>query len=123
MTIAIQGVGVVGGFGSGLESLSVALSNKGPHIQRVQVKTSNGPCEMPAYLADTSRLDDFLNNEAANVGLADFRRVLRRYHHGVDALGFIVLVFHGYLALAVRAEPIDFLVFSGQGEPAQNLMR
>ena len=70
MTIAIQGVGVVGGFGSGLESLSAALSNKGPQTQHVQVKTAQGPCGMPVYLADTSRLEDFLN-----------KRALRRVDH------------------------------------------
>jgi 3-oxoacyl-[acyl-carrier-protein] synthase II len=105
MTIAIQGVGVAGGFGSGLESLSAALSNKGPHIQRVQVKTSNGPCEMPAYLADTSRLDDFLN-----------KRALRRvYHYSKMALLGAYLALQDAGRLDGDRSRMGIIVASGYG--------
>ena len=70
MTLAIRGVGVVGGFGCGLGALSAALVSGDRKTQHVQVKTARGPCEMPAYFADPSRLEDFLN-----------KRALRRVDH------------------------------------------
>ncbi|MBA4389722.1 MAG: beta-ketoacyl synthase [Syntrophus sp. (in: bacteria)] len=70
MKLAIRGVGAVGGFGCGLEALNAALSSGDHKTKHVVVKTAQGPCEMPAYLADTSRLEYFLN-----------KRALRRVDH------------------------------------------
>jgi 3-oxoacyl-[acyl-carrier-protein] synthase II len=70
MKLAIKGIGVVGGFGCGMESLTTAISNGGSPVQHVSVKTSSGPCDMPAFLAETSKLDDFVN-----------KRALRRVDH------------------------------------------
>jgi 3-oxoacyl-[acyl-carrier-protein] synthase II len=64
MKLAIQGVGVVGGFGSGLEALETALIQKKVRTQSVSIKTAQGLQEMPAFLADTTRLEDFLNKKA-----------------------------------------------------------
>jgi 3-oxoacyl-[acyl-carrier-protein] synthase II len=64
MKLAIQGIGVVGGFGSGIEALETALINKKYQPQSVSIKTAQGPREMPAFLADTSKLEDFLNKKA-----------------------------------------------------------
>ena len=105
MTIAIQGVGVVGGFGSGLEVLSAALSNKVPQIQHVQVKTANGPCEMPVYLADTSRLDDFINKK-------DLRRV---YHYSKMALLGVYLALQDAGRLDCDRSRMGVIVASGYG--------
>jgi 3-oxoacyl-[acyl-carrier-protein] synthase II len=105
MTIAIQGVGVVGGFGSGLESLSAALSNKAPETQHVQVKTVNGPCEMPIYLADTSRLEDFIN-----------KRALRRvYHYSKMALLGVYLALQDAGRLDGDRSRMGIVVASGYG--------
>lgn len=70
MKLAIEGIGVVGGFGCSMESLVSAISNGGSPIQHVSIKTTLGPCDMPAFLAETSKLDDFIN-----------KRVLRRVDH------------------------------------------
>jgi len=70
MKIAVQGIGVVGGFGCGLEALRAAISKGESKTQVVQVKTSGGPCDMHAFIADTAGLDDFVN-----------KRVLRRADH------------------------------------------
>jgi 3-oxoacyl-[acyl-carrier-protein] synthase II len=70
MKLAIEGIGVVGGFGCGMESLVSAISNGGSPIQHVSIKTTSGPRDMPAFLAETSKLDDFVN-----------KRVLRRVDH------------------------------------------
>ena len=105
MTIAIQGIGVTGGFGSGLESLNTMLSNKGPQIQRVEVKTANGPCEMPAYLADTSKLEDFLN-----------KRALRRvYHYSKMALLGAYLALEDAGRLDGDRSRMGIIVASGYG--------
>jgi len=105
MTVAIQGVGVVGGFGSGLESLSAALSSKGTHIQHVQVKTANGPCEMPVYLADTARLEEFLN-----------KRSLRRvYHYSKMALLGAYLALQDAGRLDADRSRMGIIVASGCG--------
>lgn len=83
MKLAIRGIGAVGGFGCGLEALSAALSNRDYKTKHVVVKTAHGPREMPAYLADTSRLEDFLN-----------KRALRRVDHYSR-----MALFGAYLAL------------------------
>lgn len=70
MKIAVQGVGVVGGFGCGLEALHTVILKGESKTRVVQVKTSEGPCDMPVFIADTTGLDDFVN-----------KRVLRRVDH------------------------------------------
>jgi 3-oxoacyl-[acyl-carrier-protein] synthase II len=64
MKLAIQGIGVVGGFGCGIEALRAALIDQKCQAQSVSIKTAQGPREMPAFLADTAKLDDFLNKKA-----------------------------------------------------------
>jgi hypothetical protein len=59
MKLAIQGVGVVGGFGCGIEALRTALINQKVQGQSVSVKTDQGSREMTAFLADTAKLEDF----------------------------------------------------------------
>lgn len=103
--IAIQGVGVVGGFGSGLEELSNTLSYKKPRTQHVQVKTSNGLRHMPAYLADTARLEDFLNT-----------RILRRvYHYSKMALLGAYLAIQDAGVLDGNRSRMGIIVASGYG--------
>lgn len=70
MKIAVEGIGVVGGFGCGIECLMSAISQARSPIHHVQIKTSAGPRDMPVLLAETSKLDDFVN-----------KRVLRRVDH------------------------------------------
>ena len=70
MKLAVEGIGVVGGFGCGIESLISAISQGSSPIQHTQIKTSAGPRDMPVLRAETSKLDDFVN-----------KRVLRRVDH------------------------------------------
>ncbi len=59
--IAIRGIGPVGGFGTGREDLLAALDQlPGPNAT-VSVDTEAGAKDMPAYLADVSRLTDYVN--------------------------------------------------------------
>lgn len=64
MRIAIRGIGVVGGFGCGTEALHTAISSGKSNIEHVQVKTSEGLRSMPALIADTTDLDNFVNKRA-----------------------------------------------------------
>jgi len=64
MRLSIQGVGVVGGFGCGVEALNHALANRESRAQSVSVKTAQGLRQMAAFLADTSKLEDFVNKKA-----------------------------------------------------------
>lgn len=70
MKLAINGIGVVGGFGCGTGALASALQRGRCEPAKTTIKTTGGPVEMPAYLADTSRLEDFVN-----------KRALRRVDH------------------------------------------
>lgn len=70
MKLAINGIGAVGGFGCGTDALASALHSGRCEPGRAAVKTTRGPVEIPVYLADTSRLEDFVN-----------KRALRRIDH------------------------------------------
>jgi len=60
MEIVVEGIGIVGGFGAGVERLSAVLvAGKSP-INTVPVQTPDGAREMPVFLADTSCLDNFV---------------------------------------------------------------
>ena len=43
MKLAIEGIGVVGGFGCGMESLATAISNGSSPMQHVSIKTTPVP--------------------------------------------------------------------------------
>ena len=64
MRLAIQGVGILGGFGCGMEALKTSLINQTCRPQSVSIKTAQGPREQPAFLAKTDELDNFVNKKA-----------------------------------------------------------
>ena len=64
MRLVIQGIGVVGGFGCGVEALSHALTHQDSRTQMASIKTAQGLRPMPVFLADTSRLEDFVRKKA-----------------------------------------------------------
>jgi 3-oxoacyl-[acyl-carrier-protein] synthase II len=66
----IRGIGVVGGFGSGVDALRSALRCGAPEPGAVEMESSAGPIEVPALLADTSLLADYIS-----------KRALRRVDH------------------------------------------
>ncbi len=68
--IAINGVGVVGGFGYGISALGLALKRPERFTENVTIQTSDGPHTVPVYLADTSQLTNYLP-----------KRALRRIDH------------------------------------------
>jgi 3-oxoacyl-[acyl-carrier-protein] synthase II len=70
MEALVQGIGIVGGFGTGIKTFSQALTSGFSKTQSVTVKTPEGLREMPAYLADTSGLEAFVH-----------KKTLRRMDH------------------------------------------
>jgi 3-oxoacyl-[acyl-carrier-protein] synthase II len=64
MKLAILGVGVLGGFGCGTEALRTALIDQECRAQSVSISTAQGLRDLPAFLADTTRLEDFVNKKA-----------------------------------------------------------
>lgn len=105
MSCSIKGIGVVGGFGCGLGALQTALATGKSGKKTVQVKTAEGPMSMPAYLADTSRLNDFVD-----------RRVLRRVdHYSKMALLGAYLALEDAGALGSDHSHMGLIVASGYG--------
>ena len=70
MRLAIQGLGVVGGFGQGVKALHAALRQGTVAVQRCQVENSAGSDSFPAYRAATEGLEQFFP-----------KRALRRIDH------------------------------------------
>ena len=64
MDTFVEGIGIVGGFGSGIEALSEALMKGKTQVQSVPYRTNDGDREMPVFLADAVRLDAFVPKKA-----------------------------------------------------------
>lgn len=64
MKPVIRGVGVVGGFGCGIDALTAAATRGECSPGIVSVKTETGHVDIPAFLADTSTLEDFTGKKA-----------------------------------------------------------
>ena len=64
----------------------------------------------------------FVDDEPANLLLADLGRVLGGEHDRVDPHRLVTVVFHGDLSLAVGPKPIDFPPLAGVGQPAEHLV-
>jgi len=63
--IAIQGIGVVGGFGSGIASLNRAVTEGITKAEEVIVPGPSGPLACPVLVADTEPLDQFVSRRAS----------------------------------------------------------
>jgi 3-oxoacyl-[acyl-carrier-protein] synthase II len=108
MEAYVEGIGIVGGFGAGMEAFSTALaSGKGP-IQAVTYKTDTGTGEMAAFLADTAPLDKFVAKKA-----------LRRIdHYSKMALLGSYLALEDARMLDIDPKGLGIVVASGYGASA-----
>jgi 3-oxoacyl-[acyl-carrier-protein] synthase II len=70
MRMAIEGVGVAGGFGSGIGALDAAMNKGRVATSRATIETGAGQKDIPVYLAETAGLEEFFQ-----------RRDLRRIDH------------------------------------------
>ncbi len=66
--LAIEGIGVVGGFGCGVDDLRQALDSGASRIGALATAPGEGGGSRPALLADSSRLEEFIPKRA-------FRRI------------------------------------------------
>lgn len=64
LTAAIEGIGVVGGFGCGIDDLKQALAVGKRLRQSVRIPTENGEVTVPALLADTASLENYVPKKA-----------------------------------------------------------
>jgi len=62
--IAISGIGLLGGFGCGIGDFAAALRAGRAPVKTVSISTPDGPLDVPALLADTARLGDFVDKKA-----------------------------------------------------------
>lgn len=84
MRIAVKGIGVTGGFGCGVAELAAALEAGSCPVGELTVPSAEGPWQIPAYRAQTGRLEEFVA-----------KRTLRRIDH-YSKMGLL----GAYLALA-----------------------
>jgi 3-oxoacyl-[acyl-carrier-protein] synthase II len=84
MRIAVKGIGVTGGFGCGVADLVAALETGSVPVGELTVPSAKGPLQIPAYRAQTGRLEEFVA-----------KRALRRIDH-YSKMGLL----GAYLALA-----------------------
>ncbi len=59
--ITVQGIGVVGGFGTGVDDLVQALKTGQSPRSVLTVPTGTGPVDLSAFRADTTLLNDFVS--------------------------------------------------------------
>ena len=64
LKICIKGIGVVGGFGCGIEALEQAVTERTCLAGKVTMPSSQGEIAVPALLADTSVLSKYVDKKA-----------------------------------------------------------
>ena len=121
MRIAVKGIGVTGGFGCGVADLAAALERGIGQVGELTVPSAQGPLQIPAFLAQTGRLEEFVA-----------KRTLRRIDHyskmgllgaylalsdagllGSDLSRLGVVVASGYGATATTFAFLDSLIGDG----------
>jgi 3-oxoacyl-[acyl-carrier-protein] synthase II len=119
--MAIKGIGVTGGFGCGVSELAAALETGIGRVGELTVPTAQGPRQLPAFRAQTGRLEEFLP-----------KRTLRRVDHysrmallgahlaladagmlGSDLSRLGVVVASGYGATATTFAFLDSIIDDG----------
>ncbi len=105
MSCSIKGIGAVGGFGCGIDTLHAALSGVESDKKTVQVKTAEGLKDMRVFLVDTIRLNDFVD-----------KRILRRVDHysKIALLGAHLALEDAGILLSDRSR-MGLIVASGYG--------
>lgn len=60
MRLSVKGIGVTGGFGCGVAELATALKSGAAKMAGLTVPSAQGPLELPAFRAETERLEEFV---------------------------------------------------------------
>lgn len=108
MEAFVEGIGIVGGFGSDIKEFSAALAHGMSRVQSVSFQSEEGTKEMPAFLADTTRLDKYVPKKA-----------LRRIdHHAKMAILGSYLALEDAQMLDIDPRGLGIVVASGYGAGA-----
>jgi 3-oxoacyl-[acyl-carrier-protein] synthase II len=106
MPISVQGIGVAGGFGCGVDAFRRALSSGSTQPSLYPIVHAGAPLELPAHRADTERLQDF-------VPLRALRRVDRFSRLGM--LGAYLALEDAGLLSAGPHEGLGVIIATGLG--------
>lgn len=106
MRIAIQGIGVVGGFGAGVAELCQALQTGASNHAGIVLANCGEPLELAALRADTARLKDF-------VPLKALRRIDNFSRLGL--LGAYLALEDAGVPLEAKQERLGVVIASGYG--------
>lgn len=121
MRIAIKGIGVVGGCGCGVAALKTALESGVGRAGAITIPTAPGPFTLPAFRAETARLEEFVGKRGlrridhyAKMGLLGAYLALEDAGMlGSDLSRLGVVVASGYGATATTFAFLDSLIADG----------
>ncbi|MDH4100663.1 MAG: beta-ketoacyl synthase chain length factor [Nitrospirota bacterium] len=119
--VAVQGIGVVGGFGCGVDALARALTEGHVPVSRVASIPSDGTVSLPALLADTAPLEKFFSKRAIR-RIDHFSRLsllgaclaltdAGLFDSGLERMG--VIVASGYGAMQTTFDFLDTVIDDG----------
>lgn len=106
MDISVQGIGVVGGFGTGVVEMRQALLSGTVNRSTIHLANCGEPLELPALRADTSRLTDF-------VPLKSLRRIDNFSRLGL--LGAYLAIEDAGVLTEGKQERLGVVIASGYG--------
>ena len=105
LNITIKGIGVVGGFGTGISALQHSLTSCENRVQSVSLDTSDGQINVPALLADTTSIQAYVD-----------KRALRRIDHYIRmALLGAFLALEDAGLLEAKPDRMGIIVATGYG--------
>ena len=110
--IGIDGIGVVGGFGTGVSSFRAALGGRLSAPTMMPGRKGDGPSDLPVFLADTSRLERYISQK-------ELRRIS---HHSRLALLGAHLAFEDAGALPKDLGRLGIVIATGYG-PSQSTFK
>jgi 3-oxoacyl-[acyl-carrier-protein] synthase II len=122
MRIAVQGIGVVGGFGTGMADLQQALLSGVSNFSSIPLANRGEPLELPAFRVDTSRLKDFVQlkllrriDNFSKMGILGAYLALEDagipFEGGQERLGVVIAT--GYGATGVTSAFLDSFINDG----------
>ena len=120
MEAFVEGIGIVGGFGSDIKEFSAALALGKSQVKSVPFQSAEGTKEMPVFLADTARLDKYIPKKAlrridhfARMALLGSYLALEDASQlDIDPKGLGVIIASGYGAGATTFAFLDSFITS-----------
>ena len=121
MRMAVKGIGVTGGFGSGVADLTAALKSGVSRMDGITIPSAQGPLQLPAFRAATERLEEFVAKRAlrridhySKLGLLGAHLALQDAGMlGTDLSRLGVVIASGYGATATTFAFLDSIIGDG----------